>query len=282
MKEIKIGGVPEHFNFPWHKAMEQGKFKSKDIKVVWEDFYGGSGQLIESLANDDINIAIMLTESAIQAIEQNYPFQILQKFVDTPLMWGIHVAENSTFTNVDQLRGKKAAISRLGSGSHLMAFVHAKQQNWDLEKLTFENVKNLNGALKALPQDQAQYFLWEHFTTKPFVDQKIFRRLGDIPTPWPCFVLVAKEEFIQQNEILIKTLLSVINKISANLKNQTDLIEEIADRYKLAKADVEKWLDQTEWSQNKLSEAELEEIQKELLALGLINSSSKHQDICVV
>ncbi len=282
MKEIKIGGVPEHFNFPWHKAMEQGKFKSKDIKVVWEDFYGGSGQLIESLANDDINIAIMLTESAIQAIEQNYPFQILQKFVDTPLMWGIHVAENSTFTNVDQLRGKKAAISRLGSGSHLMAFVHAKQQNWDLEKLTFENVKNLNGALKALPQDQAQYFLWEHFTTKPFVDQKIFRRLGDIPTPWPCFVLVAKEEFIQQNEILIKTLLSVINKISADLKNQTDLIEEIADRYKLAKADVEKWLDQTEWSQNKLSEAELEEIQKELLALGLINSSSKHQDICVV
>lgn len=282
MKEIKIGGVPEHFNFPWHKAMEQGKFKSKDIKVVWEDFYGGSGQLIESLANDDINIAIMLTESAIQAIEQNYPFQILQKFVDTPLMWGIHVAENSTFTNVDQLRGKKAAISRRGSGSHLMAFVHAKQQNWDLEKLTFENVKNLNGALKALPQDQAQYFLWEHFTTKPYVDTKIFRRLGDIPTPWPCFVLVAKEEFIQQNEILIKTLLSVINKISADLKNQTDLIEEIADKYKLARADVEKWLDQTEWSQNKLSEAELEEIQKELLALGLINSSSKHQDICVV
>ncbi len=282
MKEIKIGGVPEHFNFPWHKAMEQGKFKSKDIKVVWEDFYGGSGQLIESLANDDINIAIMLTESAIQAIEQNYPFQILQKFVDTPLMWGIHVAENSTFTNVDQLRGKKAAISRLGSGSHLMAFVHAKQQNWDLEKLTFENVKNLNGALKALPQDQAQYFLWEHFTTKPFVDQKIFRRLGDIPTPWPCFVLVAKEAFIQNNKDLLESLLNVINQLSADLKEQTDLVDEIAEKYKLDKTDVEKWLNQTEWSQNKLSEAELEEIQKELLALGLINSSSKHQDICVV
>jgi ABC-type nitrate/sulfonate/bicarbonate transport system substrate-binding protein len=282
MKEIKIGGVPEHFNFPWHKAMEQGKFKSKDIKVVWEDFYGGSGQLIESLANDDINIAIMLTESAIQAIEQNYPFQILQKFVDTPLMWGIHVAENSTFTNVDQLQGQKAAISRRGSGSHLMAFVHAKQQNWDLEKLTFENVKNLNGALKALPQDQAQYFLWEHFTTKPFVDQKIFRRLGDIPTPWPCFVLVAKEAFIQNNKDLLESLLNVINQLSADLKEQTDLVDEIAEKYKLDKTDVEKWLNQTEWSQNKLSEAELEEIQKELLALGLINSSSKHQDICVV
>ncbi len=74
----------------------------------------------------------------------------------------------------------------------------------------------------------------------------------------------------------------MINKISANLKNQTDLIEEIADRYKLAKADVEKWLDQTEWSQHKLSKTELEEIQKELLALDLINSRSKYQDICVV
>ncbi|TXK70989.1 substrate-binding domain-containing protein [Mesonia sp. HuA40] len=282
MKEIKIGGVPEHFNFPWHKAMEQGKFKSKDIKVVWEDFYGGSGQLIKSLANDRIDIGIMLTESAIQAIEQDYPFLILQKFVDTPLMWGIHVAENSTFTNVEQLRGQKAAISRRGSGSHLMAFVHAKQQNWDLEKLTFENVKNLNGALKALPQDQAQYFLWEHFTTKPFVDQKIFRRLGDIPTPWPCFVLVAKEAFILNNKELLESLLNVINQLSADLKEQTNLVDEIAEKYKLDKTDVEKWLNQTEWSQNKLSEAELEEIQKELLALGLINSRSKHQDICVV
>lgn len=282
MKEIKIGGVPEHFNFPWHKAIEQKKFISQNIKLTWQDFYGGSGELIKALANDDINIAVMLTESAIQAIEKDYPFQILQKFVDTPLMWGIHVAENSSYTDVEQLKGTKAAISRLGSGSHLMAFVHAKQQNWDLKNLAFENVKNLNGALKALPKDQAQYFLWEHFTTKPYVDTKIFRRLGDIPTPWPCFVLVAKEEFIQQNEILIKTLLSVINKISANLKNQTDLIEEIADRYKLAKADVEKWLDQTEWSQHKLSKTELEEIQKELLALDLINSRSKYQDICVV
>ncbi len=199
MKEIKIGGVPEHFNFPWHKAIEQKKFISQNIKLTWQDFYGGSGELIKALANDDINIAVMLTESAIQAIEKDYPFQILQKFVDTPLMWGIHVAENSSYTDVEQLKGTKAAISRLGSGSHLMAFVHAKQQNWDLKNLAFENVKNLNGALKALPKDQAQYFLWEHFTTKPYVDTKIFRRLGDIPTPWPCFVLVAKEEFIQQN-----------------------------------------------------------------------------------
>ena len=32
MKTIRIGGVPEHFNLPWHLAMEEGNFEKENCK----------------------------------------------------------------------------------------------------------------------------------------------------------------------------------------------------------------------------------------------------------
>ena len=36
---FKVGGVPEHFNFPWKKAIEEGLFEKNNISlpVVWDD-----------------------------------------------------------------------------------------------------------------------------------------------------------------------------------------------------------------------------------------------------
>ena len=31
MTTIKIAGVPEHFNLPWHLCIENGEFKAEDI-----------------------------------------------------------------------------------------------------------------------------------------------------------------------------------------------------------------------------------------------------------
>ncbi len=55
-----------------------------------------------------------------------------------------------------------------------MAYVNAKEQKWDPKSLKFEVVNDLNGAIKALTEGSADYFMWEHFTTKPLVDKNIF------------------------------------------------------------------------------------------------------------
>ena len=41
------------------------------------------------------------------------------------LRWGIHVAKDSPIQTLEDLKGKKYAISRPKSGSHLMAYVNA-------------------------------------------------------------------------------------------------------------------------------------------------------------
>jgi ABC-type nitrate/sulfonate/bicarbonate transport system substrate-binding protein len=36
MLNIRVGGVPEHFNLPWHLALENGLFESENINVEWK------------------------------------------------------------------------------------------------------------------------------------------------------------------------------------------------------------------------------------------------------
>ncbi len=50
-----------------------------------------------------------------------------------------------------------------------MAYINAQQLEWDVMcDLKFKLVKNLDGGVKALSNGDADYFLWEKFTTKPF------------------------------------------------------------------------------------------------------------------
>ncbi len=199
MKNVRIGGVPEHFNYAWYLALKQGHFKQHDINVRWKDYFGGTGQMTQALRNNEIDMAVILTEGIIKDITEGNPSKIVQVFVESPLIWGIHVAHDSTFKQLNELKGQRAAISRYGSGSHLMAYVNALHLEWNpTTDLQFEVVKNLDGAVDALSQQEADYFMWEKFTTKPLVDQKKFRRLGECPTPWPCFVIAVRDEFILQ------------------------------------------------------------------------------------
>lgn len=273
MQRIRIGGVPEHFNYPWHQAIQKGSFRDKGIDLVWKDFPGGTGQMSEALASKELDLAIMLTEGSIKQICDGMDLRIVQKFVDSPLLWGIYVDYNSDYKNLADLENKTVAISREGSGSHLMAYVNAKNENWNTQNLSFETANHLDGAVEALQQNKADYFMWEHFTTKPLVDQKIFKHIDDCPTPWPCFVIVAKNEFIQQHREILNQILEVVNQqTKANIGNE-NLVEEIADAYGLKIQDVEKWMKRTRWSQDQITEQDVKITLGELKSLDLVSVS---------
>jgi len=63
MTKIRIGGVPEHFNLPWHLAIEKGEFKKLDIDVSWTDFKGGTGaNIIRNLENALVSLELLETD----------------------------------------------------------------------------------------------------------------------------------------------------------------------------------------------------------------------------
>ncbi|MCC9044182.1 substrate-binding domain-containing protein [Myroides sp. M-43] len=279
MANVNIIGVPEHFNFPWQLCIENGEFEEIGIDLQWTDIPEGTGKMCQMLRDKETDLAVILTEGIIKDISEGNPSTIIQEYVASPLQWGIHVAHHSPFTKVEDLEGKRIAISRYGSGSHLMAIVHAQKMNWDITKLEFVIVNTLDNAVNSLTEGEADYFMWEHFMTKPIVDKGVFRRLGDCPTPWPSFVIVANNEFLAKNKGLITSLLECINTTTEEFKMIPSIDRTLATKFDIEIEDIREWMGMTQWSQRPLSERHFTKVQKQLIDLSIISNTISYHDI---
>lgn len=271
MKHIKIAGVPEHFNLPWHLCIENGEFEAVGIDLQWTDVPEGTGRMCQMLRDGETDIAVILSEGIVKDIIAGNPSKIVQVYVESPLIWGIHVAANTKFKTLSDLENKKAAISRLGSGSQLMAYVNANNQGWNTENLQFEIVNTIDGAVESLTKGESDYFMWERFMTKPLVDKGIFRRIADCPTPWPCFVIAVREEILKKHPNTIAQILEVINLTTQEFKEIPSIDKTLAAKYHQKIEDIQEWLRLTEWSQKPLTENMLNKIQNQLFELKIID-----------
>lgn len=278
MKTLRIAGVPEHFNLPWHLCIENGDFTKTGIDLQWTDVPEGTGRLCQMLRDGETDIAVILTEGIIKDIAAGNNSKIVQVYVKSPLIWGIHVAAGSPYKTMDDIKDGKVAISRYGSGSHLMAVVNAKNEGWDTGNMEFELVNTLDGAVEALTKGHADYFMWERFMTKPIVDKGIFRRIGDCPTPWPCFVIAVRNDMHENDAMAIGTVLDIINRETKKFKDTTGIDSLLAERYGQKTEDISEWLKLTEWSQNKLDKTTFDKVQGQLYELGLIDVKAEFKE----
>ena len=271
MKTIKIAGVPEHFNLPWHLCIEDGEFNAVGIDLQWTDVPEGTGKMCQMLRTGATDIAVLLTEGIVKDITEGNSAKIVQIFVQSPLIWGIHVAMKSPYQNLSDVENKKVAISRMGSGSHLMSLVNASNQKWKTENLQFEIVNTIDGAVDSLTNDKADYFMWERFMTQPLVDQKIFRRIAECPTPWPCFVIAVRNELLESDPKIIQQILDIINTTTQEFKEIPSIDRTLAMKYKLELTAVQEWLTLTRWSQKQITKEALDKILKVLSDLKLVS-----------
>lgn len=279
MKTIRIAGVPEHFNLPWHLCIESGEFEEVGLDVQWTDVPEGTGKMCQMLRNNETDLAIILTEGIVKDITDGNESSIIQQYVQSPLIWGIHVDKNASYSTVSDLENTKVAISRPGSGSHLMAVVNAEKQNWNTSDLEFEIVNNVDGAIDALSTGKAAYFMWEKFTTKPLVDNGIFKRIGECPTPWPCFVIAVRNEFLANNMTIVEQILDIINTTTEEFKFIPSIDRNLAERYGQKLEDIQLWLSKTQWSQKQLDEKTFNVIQNQLFKLNLIKNKLEYAKV---
>jgi ABC-type nitrate/sulfonate/bicarbonate transport system substrate-binding protein len=245
---IRLGGVPEHFNLPIHLAKEKGKFEEKGITLNWTTFDGGTGQMTKALRNNEIDACVLLTEGIIKDIANGNPSKIVSVYVNSPLTWGIHTGVENTLKNHSEIYSKKYAISRFGSGSHLMPIVDATGNNTKINKDQFVIINNLNGALESLKKEETDVFYWEKFTTKPYVDQGKIRRIGEYVTPWPCFVIAVRNEILDESPEAIIRMLRVIHDECDQFMYNDQAINLVSERYNLEVEDTERWFNSTEWA----------------------------------
>src|SRR4029079_2448309 len=85
-----------------------------------------------ALSERTIDVATILTEGAIAAIVNGADLRICSLWVQSPLIWGVHVAGHCTARTIHDIEPVRFAVSRLGSGSHLMAYLLAARDGCQL------------------------------------------------------------------------------------------------------------------------------------------------------
>lgn len=245
---ICIGGVTEHFNLPWNLAVEQGKFAQAGVDLNWKFFPGGTGVMTEALRTGELDLAILLTEGFISAASKGLQAKIVKEYITSPLGWGIFTAANSSFHSVYSRQPKKYAISKLGSGSHLMAMVHAEQRGEKVNPEDLIEVRSIDGAIESLLKNETQIFYWEKYMTKEHVLSGKLRMIGEFSAPWSSMLVIASNEALQTKREVIKKVLHVINTESAAFVSSPETVPLLCQRFKLSEADAYTWLLSTIWS----------------------------------
>ncbi len=276
MTKLRVGGVPEHFNLPWHLALENGLFKSKGIDVEWLTFKGGTGAMCRALRNNEVDLCVILTEGIVNDIIAGNPSKIISKYIETPLIWGVHTGAESDVNYYGEIFKKKIAISRKGSGSHLMPQVDAMLKKKEIDEDQFVVIKNLEGALTSLSNSETEVFYWEKYTTKPYVDSGQLRSLGEFVTPWPCFVIAATDKVLNENPEVVSKLLETIQFVCGQFVKMPNVLTEISQRYEQKVEDVENWFHSTEWSSSSIvREKMIENVIHALKRAGLVEMQNK-------
>jgi ABC-type nitrate/sulfonate/bicarbonate transport system substrate-binding protein len=212
------------------------------VALTWRDYPDGSGAMAAALRAGELDAALLLTEGAVAGVANGGGFGIASLYAESSLIWGIHVPARSRFMSVADIRGARYAISRLGSGSHLMAFVHARAQGWPVDTLELVTVRNLAGAVEAFATDAADVFFWEKFMTKPLVDDGRFRRVGEFLAPWPAFVLCVADGVGAPQRVALRKVLAAVLDEAKMLGARADAPALIGQRYSLEPTDVAEWL----------------------------------------
>ncbi|ORX59721.1 hypothetical protein DM01DRAFT_1381256 [Hesseltinella vesiculosa] len=246
-KTIRLGYVPEHFSTPLYIAQEQGLFRNNNVNVELVCCPGGTGEMTSKLQDKSLDVAIALTEGLVAGISKGQDwYKIIGTYVDAPLCWAISSGQESKHNSIDSLHHSNCAVSRLGSGSHIMAYVLADQQGWlrpdaDEAPFDFSVLHNFQAMRDAVNDGSSDFFMWERFTTKPYHDSKEVKCIGQITPPWPAFMFAAHTDHLDCPEL--PRLLAAIQQATQLFMAQKDneSIHHIIRILKYQEQDVRDW-----------------------------------------
>lgn len=244
---IRVGGVPEHFNLPWHQAIERGEFDDLDVEIQFRECPGGTGAMTSALADGELDVALLLCEGAVTNILRGHDHRLVKIYVGSPLIWGIHVSAASSIKQIEDIRDKVYAISRAGSGSHLIAIVDAAERGWSTTDIKFSKVGNLDGAREKLAAGTVDVFLWERFTTQPLVDDGEFRRVGQREVPWPAFAASANLSVIEKYGDQLRQIFEIVDTSCKRFKSCPDAIDIVSSTFNIKPVDTQAWFEHVQW-----------------------------------
>jgi ABC-type nitrate/sulfonate/bicarbonate transport system substrate-binding protein len=224
--------------------------------------------MVTALQAGEIDVGVGLTEGWIaalgkaQAAKQDAGFRVVGTYVETPLCWAISTGVKRELTGIPDLKDHKVGVSRIGSGSYVMSFVLADQQGWldtssDSPPFPIEVLNTFANLRDAVNNSTADFFMWEHFTSKRYYDNGEIKRIGDIYTPWSSWKIVASNALVDSADSkspLKEQLEDALQKINKGVKhfeeNQEEAVQYISTKLDYSEEDAREWLKTVQFSKD--------------------------------
>lgn len=246
------------------------------LEVEWQDFGGGTGQIMRALNANEIQAATVLTEGVVADIYRNGQSRIFSSYVTSPLEWGVHVHENSGIENIEDIREKVIAISKYGSGSHLMPILNAYDKGWAVKDLRFKEVNNLAGGLNALKNGEADVFFWEKHTTRSYLKPNNLKYVGSFKGPWGAFVLAVSNRLSPEQLDLLTQFYKIVLEEAASFKLSHLSAPSITRFNNMDIPTAQSWLQSTRFAAGVgHNQAEVLKVQELLFRSGILNEEAR-------
>lgn len=249
--------------------------------------------MIDAFKKQEIDVGIGLTEAWVVGLTKNAdkPYHMVGAYTLSPLLWAISTGGmREDISVVEELQGLKAGISRFGrlvhpsslntycgddqltelSGSHIMASVLAQKYGWindNSPPFDFVECGPFAPLRDAVGLGQADFFMWEHFTSKRYYYDKSLKKLGDIETPWNAWHIAARGGTADPRvaEHLLPALEKGIEHFKANKEESANFI---ASTMAYSQEDAQEWYEGVKFaSRQELGKLDQEMIEKTLAIL---------------
>lgn len=229
---VNIGYLPSDHHAALLIAETEKKYESKGVKVNLVKFDNG-GNLMTAMANGEVDVGYVGITPALSSISKGVPVKIVSSVQEEGS--GIVVPDDSSISNVSDLKDKKVATPDPSSIQYMLLLYALKEANLDKNDLTISSLKSpqLVDAIKTKKLDGIVAF-------EPFVTQAVLNANGteiassnDILPEHPCCVIVAREDFITNHEDKLKTILDIHNETTEYiLKNPEEAATKLpADQF---------------------------------------------------
>lgn len=127
-----------------------------------------------------------------------------------------------------------------------MGFVLADTQGWlspsspaPFESIPLQTFEKLRAAVN---DSSADFFMWEHFTSKKYYDNGEIKKVGEIYTPWPSWQIVASTS-IPSGDRRVEELFEKLDQgIRYFEKNQQEAVKYISSQLDYSEGDTREWL----------------------------------------
>ena len=207
---LRVGNAGrESFSFtPANIGQATGIFAKHGLDLEISGF-GGDAKLQQAMAADAVDIGLG-SGPGLAFIVKGAPVKAIAAMAGPPLLFAVVVRADGSVKSVDDLKGRKVAISTVGSATNWLMNEVSRQHGWGYDGFVQVPIGENSARIAALKSGAVDACVVEIGSALNFADRgdgRILMRFGDVAKDFIMHVIFATNKAIVQKPDALKAFL---------------------------------------------------------------------------